>query len=96
MLAGFTVKCGVIADCSQCPSVCLSVVSVSPLSLSHFISFSVPDPMYSSPALSLLSLTSQFVSLPHLNLPVISLNELFNLILCPFFSKDFLLNSQAH
>lgn len=38
-LVGFTVKCGVIADCSQCPSVCLSVVSVSPL---FFISLYLP------------------------------------------------------
>lgn len=52
-LVGFTVKCSVIADCSQCPSVYLSVISVSPLSLSLFISHSVPDPMFSSPALSL-------------------------------------------
>lgn len=33
-VGGFTVKCSVIADCSQWPSVCLAVVSVSPLSLS--------------------------------------------------------------
>ncbi len=68
MLVGFTVKCGVIADCSQWPSVSLSVVSVSPLSLSLFISQSYP--MFSSPALSLFLLTSQFVSLPHLNPPL--------------------------
>lgn len=68
MLVGLTVKCGVTADCSHCPSVCLSLVSVSPLSLSLFISYSVPDLEFSSPALSLFLLTSQFVSLPHLNL----------------------------
>lgn len=84
MLVGFKVKCGVIADCSQCPSVCLSVVSVSPLSLSLFISHSVADPMFSSPASSPPLLTSQFVSLPHLNrplIPFVSSNELFKQIL---------------
>lgn len=40
---GFTVKCTVTADCSECPSVCLSAVSVSSLSLSPFISPSVSD-----------------------------------------------------
>lgn len=65
-LVGFTVKCSVTAEC---PSVCLSVVSVSPRSLSLVISHSVSDPMFLSPELSLFSLTSQFVSLPHLNLP---------------------------
>lgn len=57
-LAGFTVKCTVTADCSKCPSVCLSVVSVSTLSLSLFISPSLPDQPFLSPDLSLLSLTS--------------------------------------
>lgn len=73
MFLGFTVKCSVVADCSQCPSVHLSVVSVSPLSLSLFISHSVPDPMFSSSTLSLHSLTSQFVSLPHVNPSLFSL-----------------------
>ena len=70
------------ADCSQCPSVCLSVVSVSPLSLSLFISHCAPDLVYSCPALAVFLLTSWLIlsDLRYLNAPpfVFEMNTLIS------------------